>query len=380
MGSGTTGKDVSPPAESSSGVSIGAALDKFGKGLKNGGYLPSETANLELDNCGMLQSMLSMVDSSIDCSNPTGTTGELPQGHVDLAPAVVGRHALVSASVDENVVEAWSPFVDTLSTENGFSANRYDKCDGLLKGFSGSVSTKEFDVDLVGGGKGKFGATYPKELKYSPSGGTGSHALFLVPEADHNGAFRLNNELCQWIACWAGKGLGMLVKSVATPQQALQTLKTFAANSLKHVVLGGHGSPGSLGWGDGHPASNGLFMGSAMTKKVLGELKQKLAADGSVVIDACETAYGSENRMPGEVARGAKEGTLKPQNLFEHVKVDLKDNKVYAPTRSYSVNDYHSAANFRTGDCTPDARPHRWHSPKYGDLGKVVSALQQSPP
>eukprot|EP00931_Biecheleriopsis_adriatica_P124043 TRINITY_DN9912_c0_g2_i1.p1 TRINITY_DN9912_c0_g2~~TRINITY_DN9912_c0_g2_i1.p1 ORF type:complete len:686 (-),score=109.62 TRINITY_DN9912_c0_g2_i1:111-2168(-) len=284
----------------------------------------------------------------------------------DLAPSITGRHALLTDPI--TIAQEWSPFVTTLHDKHGTWAVSYEQCEKYLNHFDGQVHTIDFPREW-----GTETATYPTWLKFDPPAQTGK-ALFLTPKADHNGAFRLNDKLCEWIGCWEAKGMGLEVRTVSSAEQALQIIESYPTASLDHVVLSGHGSPQSLGWGEGHPTTDGLFMNSPMTNKVMAALKNVVTSDGSVAVDACETGMGSEHRHANEL-KDLGRGVGTPKNLFESIKMKMGARKVYAPTRSYSVGDYYSAANFQEGVCTPDAREHSWES-EYGDLGRVVSALQ----
>jgi len=287
----------------------------------------------------------------------------------------------------------------------------HKKCNTLLAAWKGVLSSKMHDkpgeaLNRAGKPVSPGGYTqehmYPKDLRYTPEGGTTKgNVLFLTPEDDHNGAFAMNTQLCEWLACWAGKGYGVLAQTVGSVAQAIKTVKGFKAKTLAHVVLSGHGFQQGLMWGKDSDPDSGLMMRpppgqhwtlqkhqnrAASTATLLKELNSKLAADASVVVDACSTGQGSGASVEKWRANGSQGPdpldleTLKRnghQNLFEEVKINVGERTVWAPTRPYSVEDYKRASEgLDKGGCSPDTKgghtsPYTWA----GGEGKVVRAL-----
>jgi len=286
-------------------------------------------------------------------------------------------------------------------------ANKYAKCNVLMAGWKGVLSSKEHSVpEEWVFPEGTQEHMYPKHIKYTPEdGGAKGDVLFIWPESDHNGAFAMNDHLCEWLACWAGKGYGVLAKSVGSVSQAIETLKGFGARSLAHVVLGGHGAQNSLSFGPSDQPDNQMLMtpeflygedlelatgpGHLMakarsTKTLLEELNTKLSAGASVMLEACSTAKGSGERMEAWEKAGARgqdplnAEALKREghhNLFEQVKINLGERTVYAPTRPFSTGDYYKSMGSDCSPDTPEGKTGYASSHTFRNGGRIVRAL-----
>mmetsp|Transcript_122917 Transcript_122917/g.358764 ORF Transcript_122917/g.358764 Transcript_122917/m.358764 type:complete len:413 (-) Transcript_122917:10-1248(-) len=77
-----------------------------------------------------------------------------------------------------------------------------------------------------------------------------NNVVWLYPTEDHNSAFRINENVCHRLTVWSQKACSVQFKRVSSVEEASRFLGKFPANSVMHIVLGGHGSRGkSLQWG-----------------------------------------------------------------------------------------------------------------------------------
>jgi len=96
-----------------------------------------------------------------------------------------------------------------------------------------------------------------------PSGGNWAHTSFssgdacqennvvwLYPKHDHNGAFAINRNVCHRLMMWSQHACSVHVARVGSKAEAQAFLSRFPAESIMHLVVGGHGNGYALQWGE----------------------------------------------------------------------------------------------------------------------------------
>mmetsp|Transcript_53828 Transcript_53828/g.166794 ORF Transcript_53828/g.166794 Transcript_53828/m.166794 type:complete len:408 (-) Transcript_53828:109-1332(-) len=78
-----------------------------------------------------------------------------------------------------------------------------------------------------------------------------NNVVWFYPSQDHNGAFSINSNVCHRLMLWRGVACSVQVRRVGSAQEAADYLRTLPRDSVRHAVLGGHGSGVSLAWGRG---------------------------------------------------------------------------------------------------------------------------------
>jgi len=76
------------------------------------------------------------------------------------------------------------------------------------------------------------------------------NVLWLWPADDHNNAYQINKAACYRLMHWYEGACSVSVVKTESVEMADKALDDYQDQSLKLAVLGGHGSPESLHWGD----------------------------------------------------------------------------------------------------------------------------------
>jgi len=84
------------------------------------------------------------------------------------------------------------------------------------------------------------------------------NVVWIYPKHDHNGAFCIDESACHRLTLWSSHACSVKVWRVETLEEALQLLSRYPDNSIKHMVLGGHGDGSSIRWGGKHDGILGL--------------------------------------------------------------------------------------------------------------------------
>jgi hypothetical protein len=78
---------------------------------------------------------------------------------------------------------------------------------------------------------------------------------------------------------------------------SMQKLEQFRDESLKHVVLGGHGNGQSLVWGSTNACGKGaLCIDGPSGEEFLRKLSRKMHRHGSIFVDSCHSATFDDKR------------------------------------------------------------------------------------
>lgn len=122
------------------------------------------------------------------------------------------------------------------------------------------------------------------------------NVLYLYPAEDHNGAFCINDNVCHRMNNWYSYACSVHMKRASSVKQAIRELKRFRRNSLKHAVLGGHGSGSTLRWGEGDTCGEShLCINSATSESFLEQLSEKMHPHGSIFLDSCLSSTTDED-------------------------------------------------------------------------------------
>jgi len=158
------------------------------------------------------------------------------------------------------------------------------------------------------------------------------NVLYLYPEEDYNYAFGINGNVCHRMYNWHSYACSVHMKRVSSVEQSIEALDDFSTNSIKHAVLGGHGTGWNLRWGGGPACGRGLLcigasggMGASFLKK----LSEKMHHHGSIFLDSCSSSTTDEDKKKdgmnlGEwVARTVGKGirVIGATRSFQEVKV-----------------------------------------------------------
>jgi len=80
-------------------------------------------------------------------------------------------------------------------------------------------------------------------------GEEGGNVVWIYPKSDHNDAFCINSNVCHRLTMWSQHACSVQVLRVETVNQAWAHLSKYPDDSIKHMVLGGHGDGSTIQWG-----------------------------------------------------------------------------------------------------------------------------------
>jgi len=126
--------------------------------------------------------------------------------------------------------------------------------------------------------------------------GKNGKVLYLWPSADHNTHFAFTSELCERIMCWRANEKQVTMRIVTTIEDAMKVLDDYKDLELTDVILGGHGSPDGMHWGEKFGEGLSTFFEKDhmhRSSDFLDKLRKKVRGGGSVLIHACSTAGGN---------------------------------------------------------------------------------------
>lgn len=172
------------------------------------------------------------------------------------------------------------------------------------------------------------------ELFYSNPKNEKTIALYLYPKEDHNGAFgvcsgmELSPEFCSRILTDSDY-MTVVFQRVSTVEEATDLVNDLSDDVvIKHLVLGGHGSPDSLHWGEDetegttkletHALETERFLDAVYPHLLKGEEGQS-----TVFLDACLNAK-----------------KVCYTNMLQYVAHRLSGVKVFASKVSWSNEDF----------------------------------------
>lgn len=117
------------------------------------------------------------------------------------------------------------------------------------------------------------------------------NVLFMYPWEDHNNAFCVNENVCHRIWNWDKHACSVRMRRIQSIQDAINELHDYSDNSLKHVVLGGHGNGWTLHWGEGNTCGQShLCVGDWKSNELLRLLSRKMLQHGTIFTDSCLSA------------------------------------------------------------------------------------------
>lgn len=127
-----------------------------------------------------------------------------------------------------------------------------------------------------------------------------SNVLFLYPRDDHNNAFCINANVCKRLMGWYENACAVRVRRISSVSHALQVLDSFLDNSIKHAVVGGHGSGWNLHWGPGNTCGQSHLCVSTSnyqaSSKFIAKLSRKMHKHGSIFLDSCLSATEDKSK------------------------------------------------------------------------------------
>jgi hypothetical protein len=124
------------------------------------------------------------------------------------------------------------------------------------------------------------------------------NVLFMYPWEDHNNAFCINNNVCHRMSEWDFHACSVRMRRIQSVEDASDQLDHYPDTSLKHVVLGGHGSGSALHWGDVNQCGRGvLCVGEYLSNAFLEKLSKKMYQHGTIFLDSCLSATNDESRF-----------------------------------------------------------------------------------
>jgi len=171
-----------------------------------------------------------------------------PSEHSHARPGEPGPSGtLVQLTAQEVVDGLWHGNTSVLDLlEHGRAAFDDHRCDDIeledFRGKFGLVGNKCF-------GKTNFG-----HGEICESG----NVVWIYPSFDNNKAFCINHNVCHRLTLWSSHACSVKVWRVGTVEEAVQVLARYPDDSIKHMVLGGHGDGTSIRWGGKHDGLMGV--------------------------------------------------------------------------------------------------------------------------
>jgi hypothetical protein len=124
------------------------------------------------------------------------------------------------------------------------------------------------------------------------------NVIFMYPYADHNNAFCINSNVCHRMWNWDSNACSVRMRRITSVQDAIDQLDDYSDNSLKHVVLGGHGSGGTLHWGEGKKCGvSHICVNSYSSNALLKKISEKMHQHGTIFLDSCLSATEDEKKF-----------------------------------------------------------------------------------
>jgi len=206
-----------------------------------------------------------------------------------------------------------------------------------LKGCNIKQKVQFFERFKIGSDYGKNcsqEASWSRHIEYVNPESPKTFALYIYPMEDHNNAFQLcgaDAKMFDGVTCKRLNEQGnhysvqfIKVNSVEEATSFVRSLKS--SFKIKHLVLGGHGSPTELEWGDGSTgtrrlstnAASEVFLDAVYPHLLLGP------KGSTVMLDACEN---------GKDVDGDK-------NMVQHVAHRLAGAQVFGAKNSFSYKDF----------------------------------------
>lgn len=137
------------------------------------------------------------------------------------------------------------------------------------------------------------------------------NVVWFWPVEDHNQAYALDTATCYRLRNWYFNACSVSVFRVSNSRDAEAALAEFPSGSIKHAVLGGHGSPGTCRWG-AHDEEASCLDFSVSTVEFLQTLATKMHTHSSILMDSCSVAApnGDEDNLAqfvtSQVGRGIR--------------------------------------------------------------------------
>jgi len=227
------------------------------------------------------------------------------------------------------------------------------------------------------------------------------NVLFLYPKDDENNAFCLaNGDLCKRLSGWYEEACSVALHRVGSVSEAMAVIKKYGDNSLKHVVLGGHGNGWALGWGpdpvcdEDFLCTTGEWYGESYS--FLRMLSKKMQQHGSIFTDSCHSATQDPARLKmgmnfaqhvtNIVGRGvrvlgsrysfASAEVKRFTQFYATIDIDDKDDvqTVYVKGAKCPYFAKHQLAD-KKGEChCPDSKPRCQTTDEKGKHGKCPKA------
>jgi hypothetical protein len=159
-------------------------------------------------------------------------------------------------------------------------------------------------------------ATKHSNFEDNPPADEGN-VLFFYPYEDHNNAFCTNANVCHRMLNWDENAPSVRMRRAYSVDYAMDELDKYKDNSIKHAVLGGHGSGSQLHWGPGRECGGShLCVGSYKSDRFLKKLSQKMHQHGSIFLDSCLSSTTNQSKWTdgknlaswaaGEVGKGIR--------------------------------------------------------------------------
>mmetsp|Transcript_124653 Transcript_124653/g.364039 ORF Transcript_124653/g.364039 Transcript_124653/m.364039 type:complete len:351 (+) Transcript_124653:84-1136(+) len=178
-------------------------------------------------------------------------------------------------------------------------------------------------------------AAWRDRLDYTHPTSRQEVAMYLYPRTgDHNDAFSFCANAAgrsfDKVACFRllqdTEHLSVWFDRVDTIEDAMGIVRSLPQGvTIRHMVLGGHGSPTELEWGDARitPGQSKLAVDDPLTNELLDTLYSRLTTESIVFLDSCQNA----KRVDGQ------------KNMLQHVAHRLAGVTIYASKECFSSSD-----------------------------------------
>eukprot|EP00929_Paragymnodinium_shiwhaense_P121435 TRINITY_DN93665_c0_g1_i1.p1 TRINITY_DN93665_c0_g1~~TRINITY_DN93665_c0_g1_i1.p1 ORF type:complete len:559 (-),score=113.89 TRINITY_DN93665_c0_g1_i1:87-1763(-) len=117
------------------------------------------------------------------------------------------------------------------------------------------------------------------------------NVVWIYPDRDPNNAFCVNRNICHRLSNWRVNSCSVQFYSVASVDEAAEILYQYPEDSIKHLVIGGHGNGWAVRFGDDTHCGDGyLCVSNKYSEIFLKVVKLKMQAYGTIFADSCKSA------------------------------------------------------------------------------------------
>lgn len=180
--------------------------------------------------------------------------------------------------------------------------------------YNSATNTAQYANPLA---EGRCEATKHKDFQDKPVCSGGENVVFMYPWVDDTNAFCVNDNVCHRLSNWDKNACSVKMLRIKNVQHGIDQLDQYPDNSIKHAVLGGHGSGGTLHWGDGNTCGEShICVGNRLSNELLKKLTKKMLQHGTIFLDSCLSSTTDESKFmrgknlatwaAGEVGKGIR--------------------------------------------------------------------------